>query len=1644
MKTASILKRLLIASIIAMPSLAAAQSSEPDPVAWDIYPDTWVATDGAGREMPDNSETGNYKYGQQHTVGIFYVSWHVGALYYQHSPYSADVSKILETDPDARMDGTNSLWLQDYNPFSFHWGEPESGYFLSGDPYVIRHDISMLADAGVDVLILDATNGVTYWDDWTALFDEMESMKSEGNKVPKVCFWSYNGYGDNGPIYTVQEIYDKFYAQNKYSDLWFYWYDKPLLLYNANPSLDANKSYSQQSNYLYNNSDAYYNTTTLKATQYLTDYPSYITDFFTLRNMWWGYKSWHNVTIGSEDNWNFGYDLQNMSESSYPASKLVTPHNGRNEEYAVTPAQHPSSLVGKSWTRSGGEPTLDEYDLPVAQTVNGSTVSDPESYGIYFQDRWDEALSVNPDFIYLNDWNEFTAGKQDASSASYTFMRRSSNFRFVDQYNGEFNRTIGPVKGRYTDNYYMQMAQNIRKYKGSRAIPQNYGLASSSVSANDADAWSSLNTEYRDTRSDITHRNYKGYGGNNYTDLLGRNDIVRTKVAVTSDTIYFRIETKGTLSAWDSGNWMLLFLDTDSDYSTGWNGYDYVINKTVESATLSEVTTCTADTASWSRKAYARINSTDSALLVAVSRSDLSLTSDDITFDFKIVDNPGNFASAISLATAGDAAPNRRFNYRYIWHKTRTTAATAQELLLCLIDSCKETDVVKEYVYGSKTDSISATTRNNYLTAYNTACIVAASDTTDEAYNDAYNNLVTYYNALLTAAKYYLIGPQASPAELKDGDIVIFNNATISLCSSKYPGGQGDATYNDGNYSNGEDQYLECITKNITDYAVTLTDKSHATTGKLSRTILFQLVDAGKKGPIAGSEMFYLRSVEKDAYLCLDFQNLGQHTFYFGNKDNAVAFELALAKDYCSYFTGKDENGNATTYANGITMYSYSSSTGNTAVDFSTNIADTAKTLVLMRQETVLGENYTVFLGPDWNRKKTIYTNNNDRIMWNAYTTVSKSTAWTALKELVQTVEADIDNYSPGTGIGKYETDKYSALVNALAASKAAMYDLDKSDDEYELLYSTLLSAYNALKSSLITSVFSLTGRVHPSDLQNGDIIALRNATEDSGSSQWLSSNATQKVDYTQRLSLVEAGTPDNVTRSDKLFRLVEASAKGPMLGGKMFYMQSLESGNFIRTQYTNGGEYKLSYTSDKSLAAGFEMTQAKNYCTYFTNNSSWTHTTTMADDTTLVIMHRDTSVNNNYSDYSGSDGSGSVYDMFLGPQWSTGYTFYGYWAQDVIMWNAYRAEGVNLEECEINAENFPDSNFRAYVSDSLDTDGNDTLSKAEILAATNIDVSGLGIKDLTGIEKLVAVDTLNCSDNCLTAVDLSSNTALTSLNCAGQIVEQDVYANGSNLYVISPVGISTENITNFKANGSDATPAVENDTCLVFSNSFTSSTAIFSYADNTLESYDLTYDFNTGVSDAEPMDVTVKLTAYAFPSLTECSTLCLPFNATIPDGVKAYTATLNEADETVTLTLYDGSVMPANTAFVVIGSDTAAVFNKTAENASTPAGNDLNGTLTDITLSGSTYYTLMCDESGQYAFNKSTGATLEAFRGYITSTSEAELLTVEFSGYDPTGIDDIKIGKKNGKWYTTDGIALPEQPTGKGIYIIGGKKIYK
>jgi Leucine-rich repeat (LRR) protein/PKD repeat protein len=83
---------------------------------------------------------------------------------------------------------------------------------------------------------------------------------------------------------------------------------------------------------------------------------------------------------------------------------------------------------------------------------------------------------------------------------------------------------------------------------------------------------------------------------------------------------------------------------------------------------------------------------------------------------------------------------------------------------------------------------------------------------------------------------------------------------------------------------------------------------------------------------------------------------------------------------------------------------------------------------------------------------------------------------------------------------------------------------------------------------------------------------------------------------------------------------------------------------------------------------------------------------------------------------------------------------------------------------------NIPDANFKnALLADlSINTNADGEIQCSEAIAYTGtINVSSLSINDLTGIEAFTSLTVLDCSNNQLTALDVSTNAALEILDCA-------------------------------------------------------------------------------------------------------------------------------------------------------------------------------------------------------------------------------------------------------------------------------------
>ena len=158
-------------------------------------------------------------------VGLFYFLWLGSDI--RGGPY--DITRILAQHPNAMQQADDPLWGPLLAPH--HWGEPLFGYYLTDDAWVLRKHAQMLADAGVDVIIFDVTNQLTYPAYYKALLDVFAQVRKAGGKTPQVAFLC--PFGDPGKV--VRELFHDLYAPGLHSDLWFRWQGKPLLL--ADPQL---------------------------------------------------------------------------------------------------------------------------------------------------------------------------------------------------------------------------------------------------------------------------------------------------------------------------------------------------------------------------------------------------------------------------------------------------------------------------------------------------------------------------------------------------------------------------------------------------------------------------------------------------------------------------------------------------------------------------------------------------------------------------------------------------------------------------------------------------------------------------------------------------------------------------------------------------------------------------------------------------------------------------------------------------------------------------------------------------------------------------------------------------------------------------------------------------------------------------------------------------------------------------------------------------------------------------------------------------------------------------------------------------------------------------------------------------------------
>lgn len=591
----------------------------------DLFADTWDAIDGLGRVLSTSE-----KYGppRDRQVGIFYWTWHVRSHGLSagrpQPPY--DNEKILLKHPTLNDHPLDPLWGP--NNHSHYWGEPLFGYYLMTDAWVSRRHAQLLAAAGIDAVVFDATNGHLTWMEsaWT-LMHTWSALRRDGFKTPKFAFML--PFGDQ-PVQLVSllQLYRDIYKPRKFSDLWYYWNGRPLV--HAAPevveaaAVDPARSSADRQDF------------------------AEILDFFTFRPLQAAYA----LGPTSPEQWcwlevypQHGYGRRADGTYEMCAAGVAQNHSWKARDgHQGLAAMNDQNIFGRAYMGPN------ESELRPGERLRFAPDRNPRRHEPNrfvwcdnFAQQLDHAIKLDPSYLFITGWNEWIAGKHP--------WWMGKQCAFPDQYAPPFSRDIEPSAGIMKDYAYYQLVEGVRRFRGCR--PQRAAHE---------------NPVYRDALHDTLPRNAQGHGSTYYTDQTGRNDITDCTVTHTSDTITFRVTCAAPITPFTDPCWMRLYLSTSfGEKLPHWNHFQYLVNRTSPtSATTATLERCRGGW-NWEKVADVKLTIDGSSLALTIPRRALDCADKKIDLRFKWTDNTTGAAEGdiLDFYRHGDAAPDGRFVYRY-------------------------------------------------------------------------------------------------------------------------------------------------------------------------------------------------------------------------------------------------------------------------------------------------------------------------------------------------------------------------------------------------------------------------------------------------------------------------------------------------------------------------------------------------------------------------------------------------------------------------------------------------------------------------------------------------------------------------------------------------------------------------------------------------------------------------------------------------------------------------------------------------------------------------------------------------------------------------------------------------------------------
>ena len=577
----------------------------------------FAATDDVGRSLPTSLTTGIYGSNGEKYVGIFYFLWHG-----EHGDDGIyDLEKIKSTYGDLAKDANAvdpATGKRIYgNIGTMHWfAEPLYGYYYASDSWVIRKHMELLANANVDFLYFDVTNGYIYKDNALKVMKICHELNEQGYDAPQVVF--YTNSNSKG---VMKQLYDEIYSKDLYPDTWFYVDGKPCIVGVEEGNING---------------------------------------FFTVKAAQWpneGYK---------ENGWPW-------MDFEWP-QRIFNDKSGNPSAISVSIAQHnksitfsDSSLYGYAYNRgrsfNGANASNASMEAYRAAFDADNLIT---NLGLNFQAQWDRAIKSGVPYVLVTGWNEWVAQRQDGQ-----LHRGDASFvHFVDTASMEFSRDAEMMRGGYFDNYYMQLISNIQALKGSAPVIIQDARNKIDLAAS-FDQWDRVAVSYTDPEGDIKDRYSKSFGGKVLQDRTGNNDIVEAKVTNDTENLYFYVRCAADISEFSTdSSWMQLFVNTNNSATDGWYGYDFLNNAAPIDANTTTVAACSSADGVLSTAEVGKVNYRieGAEMMISIPLSMLGIEDHKAIYvEFKWADADKNvkYTTMEDFYTYGDVAPLGRLNWIY-------------------------------------------------------------------------------------------------------------------------------------------------------------------------------------------------------------------------------------------------------------------------------------------------------------------------------------------------------------------------------------------------------------------------------------------------------------------------------------------------------------------------------------------------------------------------------------------------------------------------------------------------------------------------------------------------------------------------------------------------------------------------------------------------------------------------------------------------------------------------------------------------------------------------------------------------------------------------------------------------------------------